>query len=306
MLPNVQPKDILGQGTFGKAVLIKYNGDRYVVKESRFKNDAFKKVFLNEANILNMLSKSPAASYVPDFQGFELHDGEHKGWIFMKYIYGTTLDKVIDLISQARLNPTPEEYAILEEGPLKALNMIHSQHILHLDIKPANMFVELERGTNKIRNVSFIDFGLSIIAGHDYTQAGTPGGTPGFMTPKIEKAFKTGQRVKYDRFNNMYALNKSMENIRHFAKTRKRRDEFIGILNDPNPRTPSPIMAPLGVTPPILAVRPMNRSPSPVMPPSPPIPARRLLPPMPMGQGKVRMVKGMRMVQGRNGLWHPL
>ena len=58
---------------------------------------------------------------------------------------------------------------------LEALDYIHQQKQCHLDIKPSNIFLNLQQNQWDEKNCVLADFGLSCRIGVQQTRAGTPG-----------------------------------------------------------------------------------------------------------------------------------
>jgi len=84
-------------------------------------------------------------------------------------------------------NPNESDKKEIFRQVLKGLEFIHSQNVVHLDIKPSN--VVLQRYGNRL-NARIIDFGISKDLNQTTTKR-TLSGTRGYMPPEIEQ----GQRV---------------------------------------------------------------------------------------------------------------
>ena len=237
----------MGGGGFGKVFYIKFNMVRYVIKQSLL-NSKTRDIYNNEVHILNLVSNSSASKYVPKYKGRYIspHEGRVYGYIFMEFIYGDTLSHVIEDIHSGTLRPTDEEINIILNGLPQALAALHARHILHLDIKPDNIWVTMENNyTKKITGVSFIDFGLSILSTPAMQSMGFAGGTPGFMSPKIKEAFNLGTlKVRYNRTNNQYALDKSLDLFK--TSLLKRKAPAAAPVPAPAP-TPATLLPPLNI-----------------------------------------------------------
>jgi len=72
---------------------------------------------------------------------------------------------------------------------LKGLEFIHSQNVIHLDMKPSN--VVLQRYGNRL-NARIIDFGISKDLTRTMTTSSFAGGTRGYVAPEVEKGQKVG------------------------------------------------------------------------------------------------------------------
>ena len=164
-------KKVLGQGGFGITYLAEQkNLDRQVaVKEFFFRDycdrgsdentmtmgnsvvlsplvSRFKEKFIKESRIISHLDHPNIVKILDVFEE------NNTAYYVMEYIPGVTL---ADIVSSR--GPLTEKIAvgfILEVA--KALEYIHSQHINHLDVKPANIMVR-----QNDNHVFLLDFGTS-------------------------------------------------------------------------------------------------------------------------------------------------
>jgi formylglycine-generating enzyme required for sulfatase activity len=136
-----------------------------------------------------LLEAQAAATVVHDHIVPILQVGEDRGvpFIAMPYLEGEPLDK--RLKREGRL-PVPEVLRIGREvaGGLAAA---HEKGLIHRDVKPANIWLEGNRGRVKI-----LDFGLARAAGADVhlTQSGAILGTPAFMAPEQAEGLSVDHR----------------------------------------------------------------------------------------------------------------
>jgi serine/threonine protein kinase len=107
-------------------------------------------------------------------------------YIVMKYVAGQSLE---DKLGKGRL-PVPQVRHILREAAL-ALGHAHRRHIVHRDVKPANIMLD-EDG-----RVVLTDFGISkaVKATTQITGTGTIIGTPAYMSPEQAKGRKVDGRT---------------------------------------------------------------------------------------------------------------
>jgi serine/threonine protein kinase len=95
-------------------------------------------------------------------------------YIVMEYIPGETLAEVI-----RRLPPCCDRFKLqLIEGICNGLAFAHKANIVHRDVKPANVMVDVD-GTVKI-----LDFGIAWMAGSNLTRTGDFFGTLNYMAPE--------------------------------------------------------------------------------------------------------------------------
>lgn len=101
-------------------------------------------LFIEEAKILAKLKHPNIVEVVNFFQA------NSTVYIVMVYGYGITLDKLL----KGKKVKMSERWLIKVFGDLlNGLELIHAQHVLHLDIKPANMLIRPDT------NVMLLDFG---------------------------------------------------------------------------------------------------------------------------------------------------
>lgn len=175
-LANVQMKGKLGTLDSNMTVAIKefymrdINGRDGQTVTSGSKGglfDEYKKKFEREANNLSKLEHPNIVKVLESF--------EANGTIYyvMEYIDGVSLDKKIE--EKKRLDYKTCIKYTKQIG--SALSFMHKEHMLHLDVKPANVMLR------KSDDAVLIDFGLS----KQYDENGEPesstkvgGGTPGY------------------------------------------------------------------------------------------------------------------------------
>lgn len=190
---NYRIEEVLGQGSFGITYLAKVelNGNKrnhsfhVTIKEFFMKEingreettvtsdakggicDKYKSKFAQEAKNLQKLEHPNIVSIIDFFS-------ENNTYYYaMDYLCGGNLDSLIEKESSVR-----EEIAQRYIGQIgRALSYMHSNKMLHLDLKPANVML------NADDEAVVIDFGLS----KQYDENGDPessttvgGGTPGY------------------------------------------------------------------------------------------------------------------------------
>ncbi|MGE5142786.1 MAG: protein kinase domain-containing protein [Acidobacteriota bacterium] len=166
---------VLGQGGFARVFRAKDRRlDRVVaikvIRPDLVGKKAFVDSFRNESIALAKL-RHPGIVPIYDIR-------ERDGLIYyvMPYVQGTTLEA---RMGRARLPPL-ETRRILSELA-DALAAAHRARMMHLDIKPANIFLEGE-----LQKVLLMDFGIAkaLTDQVDESSAGPVVGTPEYMSPE--------------------------------------------------------------------------------------------------------------------------
>ncbi|OGV35363.1 MAG: hypothetical protein A2020_06490 [Lentisphaerae bacterium GWF2_45_14] len=106
--------------------------------------------------------------------------GNYNGcpYILMDYVYGINLEEFI--ITKGR--PNLKTLINVMEQTASAISEIHAHGIIHRDIKPKNLMIELGSG-----NVKLTDFGIAVFTTEDpsITRDGFIVGTPLYMAPEL-------------------------------------------------------------------------------------------------------------------------
>lgn len=103
--------------------------------------------------------------------------GEQDGipWIAFEYVEGEGLDH---LLQKHKLLPFDKIRSITVQIG-SALQLAHQQHIIHRDVKPANILIDSRNGIAKLT-----DFGVVKAPWIGLTQSGVSVGSPGYMSPE--------------------------------------------------------------------------------------------------------------------------
>ncbi|XP_035788563.1 serine/threonine-protein kinase Nek8-like [Anopheles albimanus] len=181
---------IVGQGSFGVAILYERqsDGQQVVMKQVALGEltDSEREMAMNEVEVFSKLHHPNIIAYL----GSRVHGD--RLFIEMEYADGGTLAQM--LAQRAAGESLPERFVLnIFEQLVSAIAYMHSQSILHRDLKTANVFLH-RKGTVKVG-----DFGISKITSTK-VHAQTVLGTPYYFSPEMCEG-KT-----YDEKSDIWAL----------------------------------------------------------------------------------------------------
>eukprot|EP00118_Oscarella_pearsei_P007211 m.34505 g.34505 ORF g.34505 m.34505 type:complete len:1380 (+) comp31989_c0_seq3:167-4306(+) len=165
---------VVGKGAFGTAVLYrkKDEGSLVILKEINIMDlkSNERQLAVNEVQVLSMLVHSNIIAYYDHFE----EDG--KLMIEMEYADGGTL---AEYLSHSTKELEEKEILMMFQQMADALCYIHSNNILHRDLKTANVFL-MKDGMVKLG-----DFGIAKIMSASQQRANTVLGTPYYISPEM-------------------------------------------------------------------------------------------------------------------------
>jgi serine/threonine protein kinase len=107
-------------------------------------------------------------------------------WLVMEYVEGTTLSQLVK--DEGAI--APDEAAPLLWQAADALVAAHAAGIVHRDVKPSNILVDLDR------RVKLTDFGIARIAADpSLTQTGFVTGSPAYLSPEVAAGHRGDEAV---------------------------------------------------------------------------------------------------------------
>lgn len=133
------------------------------------RHDMLLRAALAETRTASMLAH-PNIVAMLDFE-----NDDENAYIIMEYVEGASLAELLDATDDGLL--TADEAAAVVEGVCDALQFAHDNGVLHLDIKPDNILIEM---SGRVRLADFGMAALSSATGY----AGARGGTVGYMPPE--------------------------------------------------------------------------------------------------------------------------
>jgi len=176
-----------GTGTVFRAFSLRDNSP-FALKVLHAADDALIRRMRSEFRLLTRLDH-PSLLRVHDFGYFD--DG--RAWFIMDWIDGDPLAPSHVRDAEGVFDAT--RFATLVADIAAALEYIHSQHILHGDLKPGNILIDFNNGSLVVR---LMDFGLSIPS----SSRGSSGlcGTIDYMPPEAIRGERVGEAA------DLYAL----------------------------------------------------------------------------------------------------
>lgn len=136
-------------------------------------------------------------------------------YFIMRYLPGGTLESILNLMKEGKIFFDKAKRYELTRRLFLALDQLHQANIIHLDIKPENIKVDLkldeEGNVIEIGEVNIFDLNLSGWMNEEkYATAHSPTGTPLYMSPEAFDAKKT-RKISYKA--DIYAMGLAVSQI---------------------------------------------------------------------------------------------
>jgi len=166
----------IGEGSFGRALLVATSdGNRLVCKMVDVSQASPKETHdaVKESRLLAHFKHPYIVRYRESFTD--------SGWlcILMDYCEGGDLTKQIEAARRARRTIAEDQILQWMTQALLALKYIHDKHVLHRDLKAANLFL------SKSGNLKLGDFGIAKVLSSTAACARTQIGTPYYLSPEV-------------------------------------------------------------------------------------------------------------------------
>ena len=205
----------LGKGTFGEVYLTKKRNSNFLYATKRMdkalvEDVRYKKYFVNEISILKKLFHKN----IIRIQEFKMTTNHY--YIIMEYCNGGSLTQCLKKYKEIYHQPFTEEIVqYLMRQIISAVKFIHSQGIVHRDLKLDNILVNFNNENDKNNmnllnaQVKIIDFGFAS-AKEDSKMFTTAIGSPLNMDPLILQKFCNGRAqtndLQYDEKADIWSL----------------------------------------------------------------------------------------------------
>jgi serine/threonine protein kinase len=161
----------ISEGAFGRTFLGRHLvlGEQVCLKQEKTGDPVYQKMFREEAKLLWHIHHVS----LPTLKDY-LEDSDFGPVTVMSFIRGESLSDVLD-----NKGPIDDEHLCwILQRILDALSYLHYNRIVHCDIKPANIILDIP-----VHNAVLVDFGLAMEGPSATSRA--KGGTPFFVPPEF-------------------------------------------------------------------------------------------------------------------------
>ncbi|PGH18213.1 STE/STE20/PAKA protein kinase [Helicocarpus griseus UAMH5409] len=151
------------------------------IKQMDLRSQPRKELIVNEIIVMKDSQHANIVNFLDSF----LQEQNNELWVVMEFMEGGALTDVIDH------NPVIQEdqIATICFETCKGLAHLHSQSIIHRDIKSDNVLLD------RVGNVKITDFGFCAKLTESKSKRATMVGTPYWMAPEVVKQKEYGPRV---------------------------------------------------------------------------------------------------------------
>uniref|UniRef100_A0A667ZMI5 non-specific serine/threonine protein kinase n=1 Tax=Myripristis murdjan TaxID=586833 RepID=A0A667ZMI5_9TELE len=170
----------IGEGSTGVVCIARerHSGRRVAVKMMDLRKQQRRELLFNEVVIMRDYRHR---NVVEMFRSALV---EEELWVIMEYLQGGALTNIV---SETRLNE--EQVATVCEGVLQALSYLHSQGVIHRDIKSDSILLTLDG------RIKLSDFGFCAQISKDVPRRKSLVGTPYWMAPEVVAKTPYGTEV---------------------------------------------------------------------------------------------------------------
>ncbi|KAI7849740.1 kinase-like domain-containing protein [Circinella umbellata] len=170
----------IGQGASGYVYLANHivTSSKVAIKEMNLSKQSRLDLIVNEIMIMKESQHENIVNFLDSF----LVRGDL--WVIMEYMEGGALTDVIENNSM-----TEQQIAVVSAETAKGLDHLHSQNIIHRDIKSDNVLLNFQG------QVKISDFGYCAKLTDQRNKRATMVGTPYWMAPEVVKQKEYGAKV---------------------------------------------------------------------------------------------------------------
>ncbi|XP_053858778.1 serine/threonine-protein kinase PAK 3-like [Vidua macroura] len=170
----------IGRGTFGDVCIALDNatGEEVAIKKINLQELRKKELKVNELMLMKPNKNPNLVNYLDSYRV----DGQR--WLVMEYMDGGTLS---DVISETHLSE--DEMAAISRECLQGLDFLHSNHVIHRDVKSSNILLRTDG------SVKLADSGLFVQLTPEQSRRSSVAGTSGWMAPEVVTGQPCGPKV---------------------------------------------------------------------------------------------------------------
>ncbi|XP_023801447.1 serine/threonine-protein kinase PAK 3-like [Cyanistes caeruleus] len=170
----------LGSGAFGEVsrALDIATGGEVAIKKINLQGLRRKQLTVNEIMIMKSYRSPSVVNYLDSYLVHE------ELWLVMEYMDGGTLT---DVISKTYMSEG--EIAAVSRECLQGLDFLHSNHVIHRDVKSCNILLRTDG------SVKLADFGLSAQLTPEHRRQSSVAGTSGLMAPEVMTGHPYGPKM---------------------------------------------------------------------------------------------------------------
>ncbi|XP_066196496.1 serine/threonine-protein kinase PAK 3-like [Sylvia atricapilla] len=153
-------------------------GREVAIKKINLQGLRRKQLTINE---ITVLKRNPNARVVNYLDSYLVHE---EIWLVMEYMDGGTLN---DVITEVRMSE--DHVASVSRECLKGLDFLHSNHVMHRDVKSLNILLKTDG------SVKLADFGFSAQLTPEQSRRSSVIGTAWWMAPEVAEGRPYGPKV---------------------------------------------------------------------------------------------------------------